>query len=78
MFLGNLSEEILVEKGQIMSEEERVRDIIGAAARGESMGNKLMYHKPTRSLRPTSFCSDKDPDNSIAITNQDRHLWWRR
>jgi len=56
-----------------MSESDRVSEILGRAARGDDIGNKLVYDKPSRSLRPSS--SYNDPDNTIEVTNQDKHLW---
>lgn len=56
-----------------MSENDKVTEILERAARGDNIGNKLVYHKPSRSLCPSS--SHSDPDDTIALTNQDKHLW---
>ncbi|MBM4029156.1 MAG: hypothetical protein FJ280_27725 [Planctomycetes bacterium] len=56
-----------------MSEEEKVREIFDRAARGESIGNQLVYHRPSRSFRPAQSCND--PDRAMKLTNQDGHLW---
>jgi len=57
-----------------MSESDRVSEILERAARGDSIGNKLVYDKSSRSLRPSS--SYDDPDDTIEMRNQDRHLWY--
>jgi len=60
-----------------MSEEEKVRAIFDRAARGENVGNQLVYHRPSRSFRPAQSCSD--PDGAMKMTTQDSHLWaWRK
>ena len=56
-----------------MSESDKVSEILERAARGDDIGNKLVYDKPSRSLCPSS--SYNDPDNTITVTNQDKHLW---
>lgn len=56
-----------------MSEEERVREILEEAARGHSLGNKLVYDKDSKSLRPSSYYDD--PDSTMKLTNQDTHLF---
>jgi hypothetical protein len=56
-----------------MSENDKVTEILERAARGDGIGNKLMYDKSLKSLRPSSTCSD--PDRVIPLTNQDSHLW---
>ena len=57
-----------------MSENDKVTEILERAARGDGIGNKLVYDKPSKSLRPSSSCSD--PDRAIPMTNQDSHLWF--
>ena len=56
-----------------MSESDRVSEILERAARGDGIGNKLVYDKFSKSLRPSSSCSD--PDRATPLTNQDSHLW---
>jgi len=56
-----------------MSEEQRVREILEDASRGNSISNKLVYDKDTKSFRPSSYYDD--PDNTIKVTNQDTHLF---
>jgi hypothetical protein len=56
-----------------MSEEDRVKEIFDRAARGESIGNQLMYHKASKRLVPAGSCGDSD--KVIRLTNQDSHLW---
>lgn len=56
-----------------MSESDKVSEILERAARGDDIGNKLVYDKSSKSLRPSSSCSD--PDREIPMTNQDGHLW---
>ena len=56
-----------------MSESDKVSEILERAARGDGIGNKLVYDKYSKSLRPSSSCSD--PDREIPMTNQDSHLW---
>ena len=56
-----------------MSESDRVSEILECAARGDGIGNKLVYDKSSKSLRPSSSCSD--PDRAIPMRNQDGHLW---
>jgi hypothetical protein len=56
-----------------MSENDMVSEILERAANGDNIGNKLVYDQPSRSLRPSS--SYDDPDKTIGLTNQDKHLW---
>ena len=56
-----------------MNENDIVAEILERAARGDGIGNKLMYDKSSKSLCPSSSCSD--PDSVIPLGNQDSHLW---
>jgi len=56
-----------------MSENDRVSEILDSAYRGNDISNKLIYDKSSKSLCPSSSCSD--PDSGIPVTNQDKHLW---
>ncbi len=56
-----------------MSEETRVREILERAHSGNSIGNKLVYDKDSKSLRPSSY--HDDPDNTIKITDADGDLF---
>ena len=56
-----------------MSESDRVSEILERAARGDGIGNKLIYDKSSKSLRPSS--SSTDPDKEIPLRTQDSHLW---
>ena len=56
-----------------MSEEARVREILEGVPSGNGIGNKLVYDKDSKSLRPSSYYDD--PDNTIKITNADGDLF---
>ena len=56
-----------------MSENDKVSEILERAARGDGIGNKLIYDKSLKSIRPSSPYDD--PDRAIPMTNQDSHLW---
>ena len=56
-----------------MSEEARVKEILEGGHMGDSIGNKLVYDKDSKSLRPSSYYDD--PDNTIKITNADGDLF---
>jgi len=56
-----------------MTEEQAVRDILKDCSEGRNNGNKLVYHAPSRSFRPSSYYDD--PDETISVTNEDTHLF---
>ena len=56
-----------------MTEEQAVRDILRDCSEGRNIGNKLVYHAPSRSFRPSSYYDD--PDETISVTNEDTHLF---
>jgi len=74
LFNGHLVKER--KEGAIMTEEQHVREIMEDVGRGRDVGNKLVYHEPSRSFRPSSYFDD--PRDSIVVTNEDKDLFLRR
>ena len=56
-----------------MSENDTVSETLARVRGGDDIGNKLVYDKDSRSLRPSS--SHDDPDRTTKLKNQDGHLW---
>ena len=56
-----------------MTEEQHVRQILEDVGKGRDIGNKLVYHRDTRSFRPSSYYDD--PKDSVPITNEDTNLF---
>ena len=56
-----------------MTEEQHVREILEDSANGRDIGNRLVYHEPSRSFRASSYYDD--PKDTIPVTNEDTHLF---
>ena len=54
-------------------EEERIRNIMEDMARGKDIGNKLIYDRNTKTVRPVS--NYQDPDGSMEINPSDADLF---
>jgi hypothetical protein len=54
-------------------EEDRIRKIMEDMARGKDIGNKLIYDRRTKRVRPVS--KDQDPDGATQITPSDADLF---
>ena len=55
-------------------EQDRITRIMENMARGEDYGNKLIYDRNTKTVKPVSKFG-KDPDSSIKITPSDADLF---
>ena len=55
------------------TEQDRVRRIIQDIAEGNSVGDKLVYDRDTKTLRLASSCEDRD--RTIKITPQDMSVY---
>lgn len=56
------------------TEQDRVTRIMENMARGEDHGNKLIYDRNTKTVKPVPKFG-KDPDSSIKITPSDAELF---
>lgn len=54
-------------------EEYRLRKIMEDMARGKDVGNKLVYDRNTKTVRP--FSKYIDPDDAININSTDSDLF---
>ena len=54
-------------------EQERIRNIMEDVARGRDVGNKLIYDRDTKTVRPVS--NFIDPDSSIKVNPSDADLF---
>ena len=73
---GELPDDHHIERrkeGAIMTDEQAVREILEDCAKGRDVGNKMVYHAPSRSFRPSSYYDD--PDETIRLTNEDTQLF---
>ncbi len=57
------------------SEQDRVRRIMQDIAEGNTAGDKLVYDKDTKTLRPASPYEDRD--RTINVTPQDMSVYGR-
>ncbi|MGV7223639.1 MAG: hypothetical protein ACQ9MH_19190 [Nitrospinales bacterium] len=55
-------------------EQDRITRIMENMARGEDYGNKLVYDRNTKTIKPMSSAGN-DPDSSIKITPADANLF---
>lgn len=55
------------------TEQDRVRRIMQDIAEGNSVGDKLVYDKDTKTLRPA--CSYEDSDRTIKVTPEDMSVY---
>ena len=55
-------------------EQDRITRIMENMARGEGYGDKLVYDRNTKTIKPMSTAS-MDPDASINITPADANLF---
>jgi hypothetical protein len=54
-------------------EEDRIRKIMEDMAKGKDIGNKLIYDRRTKRVRPVS--KYQDPDGATQITPSDADLF---
>ena len=57
----------------MQAEEDRVHRIMRDIAEGDSVGDKLVYDKDTKTLRPAS--SHEDKDRTIRVIPQDMDVY---
>ena len=50
-------------------EEDRIRSIMENMARGKDIGDKLIYDRRTKTVRPVS--KRRDPDGAMQFTPED-------
>jgi len=55
------------------SEQDRIRRIMEDMARGKDIGNKLVYDRNAKTVKPVS--KYQDPDDTIKISPSDADLF---